>query len=475
MTTRVVCVLLTLMLVASVAAAQTMTPMVYSLPNTGGSAQWVAIGTFNANQQGYDINVQIVSSNGYNAAISQDQVTYVQFKSSNANSVNATGFAGDSWWYQTGPNVSAPSQVVWVANASGISATAFTLYAYFGMFTGSDSYYVVNVPPGTSWTNLAAGGKSNPGSASPTVLVAQNQYFIGSTTSFASGIVFADGSTQTTAFNPSAPISITGSLASGGSVAANNGNLSASYSGANNGGVGPALSLVNPAKTSPGTANYWNIYNMNGAYGNSLEFWDYDTIGCTTGGMCNPRLTILDGGNVGIGTTNPTATLEINGNVKIDGNLYFGSNTTPQSAPYAGCTGGDYAESVNVSGDYSKFEPGDVLVIAPDSSGDVVRSTEPYSTLVVGIYSTKPGVVGRRQTTAKGPDEIPMAMLGIVPTKVSAENGPIRRGDLLVTSSNAGYAMKGTDSSRMTGAVVGKALGSLDSGIGVIEVVVTLQ
>ncbi len=68
-----------------------------------------------------------------------------------------------------------------------------------------------------------------------------------------------------------------------------------------------------------------------------------------------------------------------------------------------------------------------------------------------------------------------MAMVGIVPTKVSAENGPIKRGDLLVTSSIPGYAMKGTDRNRLTGAVIGKALGHLDSGIGVIEVVVSLQ
>ena len=68
-----------------------------------------------------------------------------------------------------------------------------------------------------------------------------------------------------------------------------------------------------------------------------------------------------------------------------------------------------------------------------------------------------------------------MAMMGIVPTKVSAENGPIETGDLLVASSTMGYAMKGTDRSRLTGAVVGKALASLDSGTGVIEVLVTLQ
>ena len=68
-----------------------------------------------------------------------------------------------------------------------------------------------------------------------------------------------------------------------------------------------------------------------------------------------------------------------------------------------------------------------------------------------------------------------MAMVGIVPTNVSAENGPIHRGDLLVTASLAGYAMKGTDGSRMLGAVVGKAMGVLESGTGTMEVLVTLQ
>jgi hypothetical protein len=48
-------------------------------------------------------------------------------------------------------------------------------------------------------------------------------------------------------------------------------------------------------------------------------------------------------------------------------------------------------------------------------------------------------------------------------------------GDLLVSSSTPGYAMRGTDRSRMLGAVVGKALGSLDHGTGVIDVLVTLQ
>jgi hypothetical protein len=65
-------------------------------------------------------------------------------------------------------------------------------------------------------------------------------------------------------------------------------------------------------------------------------------------------------------------------------------------------------------------------------------------------------------------------VVGIVPTKVTAENGSIHAGDLLVTSSTPGRAMKGTDRNRLTGAVVGKALGDLETGTGVIEVLVTL-
>jgi hypothetical protein len=95
--------------------------------------------------------------------------------------------------------------------------------------------------------------------------------------------------------------------------------------------------------------------------------------------------------------------------------------------------------------------------------------------MVAGIYATKPGVIGKRQSLKDESSEVPMAMVGIVPTKVTAKNGSIHRGDLLVSSSVPGYAMKGTDRSRMLGAVIGKAMGSLDSGNGVIEVLVTLQ
>lgn len=193
------------------------------------------------------------------------------------------------------------------------------------------------------------------------------------------------------------------------------------------------------------------------------------------------RMRIGSNGNVGIGTASPGAKLEVNGTVKLSsgsgGYITFADGSI-QSTAYAGITcGGDYADSVDVAGERKHYEPGDVLVLTSDGNGDVGKSSRPYSTLVAGIYSTRPGTVGRRQTTdpKTANNEIPMAMVGIVPTKVSAENGPIHRGDLLVTASLEGYAMKGTDRSRMLGAVVGKAMGELQSGKGSIEVLVTLQ
>ncbi len=63
-------------------------------------------------------------------------------------------------------------------------------------------------------------------------------------------------------------------------------------------------------------------------------------------------------------------------------------------------------------------------------------------TLVIGIISTAPGTL--LNSNAKDTRErlFPVALCGRVPCKVTDENGPIRRGDLLTASSTPGYAMK---------------------------------
>jgi hypothetical protein len=67
--------------------------------------------------------------------------------------------------------------------------------------------------------------------------------------------------------------------------------------------IGGQIKLENPSKIANGTAKSWNIYNMTGHYGNSLQFWAYDNLGCVDGGMCANRFTIMDNGNVVIGST----------------------------------------------------------------------------------------------------------------------------------------------------------------------------
>ncbi len=140
-------------------------------------------------------------------------------------------------------------------------------------------------------------------------------------------------------------------------------------------------------------------------------------------------------------------------------------------------SGADFAESMAVAGDRNNYVPGDLLVIDSNASRRLSLADQPYSTLVAGIYSTKPGMLGstRKLDEAAAVDEVPLAVVGIVPCKVTAENGTIAVGDLLVTSSAPGYAMKGTDRQRMLGAVVGKALEPLPKGKGMIQVLVTLQ
>jgi hypothetical protein len=147
--------------------------------------------------------------------------------------------------------------------------------------------------------------------------------------------------------------------------------------------------------------------------------------------------------------------VQANGNVNADGAF---------SSPAA-----DYAEIMAAVGDIASYSPGDVLVISASKDRAVEKSAGRYDSTVIGIYSTKPGFIGGQPIEGPGPNTIPVAMVGIVPVKVSAENGAIQRGDLLTSAARAGHAMKAVDAP--AGTIIGKALGELNSGTGVIEVV----
>ena len=140
-------------------------------------------------------------------------------------------------------------------------------------------------------------------------------------------------------------------------------------------------------------------------------------------------------------------------------------------------SGADVAEAFAVEGTVAEYEPGDVLAISTRSDRRVEKAGGRYSTRVIGVYATKPGVLlTERDVNASLDDLVPVGVVGVIPTKVTAENGAIRRGDLLVASSTPGHAMKGTNRSRMLGAVIGKALGEFAGpGAGMIQVLVNVK
>ena len=136
--------------------------------------------------------------------------------------------------------------------------------------------------------------------------------------------------------------------------------------------------------------------------------------------------------------------------------------------------GADFAEQLPVQGKEADYEPGDVLVISASADRTVELAAKAFDTAVIGVYSTEPAVLAGVPGTDDPLSGIPVAITGIAPCKVSAENGPIRRGDLLVTSATPGHAMR-AGANPPQGTVVGKALGELAEGTGTIQVLVTLQ
>src|SRR5437763_14246803 len=138
---------------------------------------------------------------------------------------------------------------------------------------------------------------------------------------------------------------------------------------------------------------------------------------------------------------------------------------------------------MRATGEAKALSPGDVLALDPQHTDQVRLSDGPDSQLVAGVYSTKPSVlaVGNHHIDDSLAGNVPVAMLGVVPTKVSAENGAVKPGDPLTTARTPGHAMKASSvvvggvAVYPTGAILGKALEPLRSGSSTIEVLVTLR
>jgi hypothetical protein len=184
----------------------------------------------------------------------------------------------------------------------------------------------------------------------------------------------------------------------------------------------------------------------------------------------------LDGGNGNIWLGGNG----VNGDLVVLPSGATGQDTAQASIHLDGAAGdirlknADCAEDFDVAA-ADRIEPGTVLVI--DQEGALRPSTEAYDRKVAGVVSgagdCKPGIV-----LDKNPSQInrlPLALVGKVFCKVDTQFAAIEVGDLLTTSSTPGHAMKASDPLRAFGSVIGKALRPLNSGTGLIPILIALQ
>jgi hypothetical protein len=228
--------------------------------------------------------------------------------------------------------------------------------------------------------------------------------------------------------------------------------------------IGPSIDAVftfEPADVSP-NAGYIRFGDNTGwklHFGRSRESSIVTGASLNTG-TTGVLMTLQDNGNVGIGTTEPTEKLMVDGNIQVTGDVII--------------SGADCAEEFDME-DAQALEPGTVMVIGDDDR--LHQSKDAYDKRVAGVVSgagdCRPGIIlGKEQSQN---NRLALALTGKVFCKVDAQYSTIGVGDLLTTSPTLGHAMKADDPLKAFGAVIGKALRPLAEGEGLIPILIALQ
>lgn len=186
---------------------------------------------------------------------------------------------------------------------------------------------------------------------------------------------------------------------------------------------------------------------------------DYFSIRDNTVGAS--RLLIDSDGNVGIGISRPARKLDVAG--------------TTRTAVLEITGGSDIAEPFEMVG--GDLPPGSVVVIDRHHPGKLSVSTQPYDRAVAGIISGAGGVKPGMSLSQEGvlDEGQHVALAGRVYARACADNGSIEPGDRLTTSSRPGVLMRATDPGKTPGAVVGKAMSALETGEGLVLVLIQAQ
>lgn len=177
-----------------------------------------------------------------------------------------------------------------------------------------------------------------------------------------------------------------------------------------------------------------------------------------------------DGGQITLYNAGGTAaTIEIDGSYGGDGRI------TTNELQITG--GSDLSELFKLS-DYHLIEKGMIVCIDSKNEGSLCISSKPYDKTVAGIISgandIETGLIMSQDGSIADGEHL-VALTGRVYCLVDADISPVEAGDLLTTSPTPGHAMKAKNKRKANGAIIGKAMSSLDEGKGLVLVLVSLQ
>lgn len=142
------------------------------------------------------------------------------------------------------------------------------------------------------------------------------------------------------------------------------------------------------------------------------------------------------------------------GKIGADAGKTMGGKLVVNQNGVGGGGGGGGADLAEYYSSPDQLDLAEVVSIDPAKSASVKRSDKPYQKDILGVVATQPGIILGENTG----QSYPIALVGRVPVRVTLENGQIKTGDFLTSSSTPGHAIKATKAGR----VLGQALESLD-------------
>lgn len=124
--------------------------------------------------------------------------------------------------------------------------------------------------------------------------------------------------------------------------------------------------------------------------------------------------------------------------------------------------GADLAENYYTTD--ATINAGDVVAIDSSLPAGVRKSMGTYDNQVLGVISTSPGKVLDDAIGLNFGRAVPVALAGRVPMKVSKENGVVKAGDYLTSSSTPGVSMRATKAGPVIGQAIEDYAGADDIG-----------